>query len=211
MNKRNKDLLKLSRLFKKLSAAVFYMGIKYLNKPTEKIFLRNMHRIEPSLYIFRFQTNSNIMIGFRTFYCGVDTYVPPELKRCWVSDHHFLSLFIRTGISSFNIIPYNNELYSVRFRRISLPSDTDQDSIPIIFNGFPLIDGIKSWIELFYYNDDEEILYERGISFPQFEKFDRNKISDMVKMYQLSMGIKKVNDARNKMASELEKTLSSFL
>ena len=208
MNKKNKDMLKLNKLFKNLSAAVFYMGIKYLNKPAGKVFLRNVYKVEPSLYLFRFKMNSNILIGFRTFYCGVDTYIPPELKCCWISDHHFLSVFIRTGVNSFNIIPYNNELYSVRFRRLSFPPYVDPRSL---FDGFPLIGGIKSWIDLFYYNNDEAVLHSQGISFPEFEHFNRDKISDAVRMYQFSNGIKKVNEARKKLASDLERTISSFL
>ena len=211
MNKKNKDILKLTGLLRKLTAAVFYMGIKYLNKPAGKIFLRNICKIDPSLYIFRSGFNSNITVGFKTFYCGVDTYIPPELKCCWISDHHFLSVFIRTGINSFNVIPYNHELYGVKFRRISFPPNIDPRENRSFFNGLPLIDEITSWINLFYFNDDENILYEQGISFPQFERIDRDKISDMIKLYQFSSGIKHVQEARRKMASDLEKILSSFL
>ena len=211
MNKKSKDLLKLSSLLRKLTAVVFSLGIRCINKPSEKVFLRNLHKIEPALYIFRNSFPSKITIGFRTFYCGVDTYVPPEFKNFWISDHHFLSMFLRIGSQSYSLIPYNGETYTVRFRRTSIPSYFDPEDLNRLFGGFLMIDELSSWIKLSYFNKDTSILCNQGIVFPEFELFGKEKISDMVRLHQLSCGIRRINEARSKIALELEKMLASVL
>lgn len=209
--KKNKEEIKLTGLINKLSAAVFNLGVRYINTPMEKMFLRNMCKIDPSLYIIPSHLNVNGAFGFKTFYCGVNTFIPPEFKNFWISDHHFLSVFLRIGSQQFSIIPYNNELYSVKLRRISLPSNCGMDSIRNFFSGCQLIDGIIDWIELFYLNNDDISLYEQGITYPEFEKFNDDAISSMVRLYKLMTGTRRINDARKKINTMLEKMLSSIL
>ena len=211
MNKRNKDLLKLTKLFKKLTAAVFTMGVKFINKPYEKIFLKDMRRIEQSLYLLHSSRSKNTSIGYRTFYCGVNTYVPPELKNYWISDHHFLSVYYRIGGQSFNMIPYNNELYTVNFRRISISSSYDENTIKEYFRNFSLIDEIFPWIQLFYSNQDERVLYDQGLVYPEIILFNRDKMTHFIKMHQILCGIRHIAEAREKISKGLEHALASII
>ncbi len=211
MNKRNKDLLTLSSLLKKITAAVFRLGVLHLNRPSEKLFLRSLYKVEPSLYIFRNNFRSRITVGFRTFYCGVNTYVPPEFKNYWISDHHFLSLFLRIGSQSLTLMPYGGNIYTVDFKRTLIPNYLNPEDLKNTFVNFSMIDDLSSWIELFYFNNDTSILSEQGIVFPDFKIFSNDKMQDMVKIYQMSCGIRRIVDARKDIISSFEKFLASIL
>ena len=211
MNKRNKDLLKLNRLFKKLTAAVFYLGASGLNRGGEKIFLRDMLRLDTNLYVLNSYRSRNCSIGYRTFYCGVNAYIPPEFKNYWISDHHFLSVYYGIGLRSLNVVPHNGELYTVQFKHISIPYGIEIKDIQRYFNNHILIDGVKSWIELFFLNNDEEVLFKQGMVFPEFSLFNRDKLNEIVKIYQISNGIKHVADSRSRLSNALEKIIASII
>jgi hypothetical protein len=211
VNKRNKDLLKLNRLFKKLTTAVLYLGISGINKGSEKVFLRNMRRVETSLYIINSSMSKHYSIGYRTFYCGVNTYVPPEFKNYWISDHHVISVNYRLGINSFNLIPYRGELYTIQFRHASVPYGIETKDIQRYFRNYLLIKDIDQWIDLFYINRGENILFNQGIYFPEFELFDRDKLNEAIRIYQLSCGIKHVADARSRLLNALEHMIASVI
>ncbi len=211
MNKRNKDLLKLNRLFKKLTTAVLYLGINGLNKGSEKVFLRNMRRVETSLYIINSSMSKHYSIGYRTFYCGVNTYIPPEFKNYWISDHHMISVNYRLGINSFNLIPYCGELYTIQFRHASVPYGIETKDIQRYFRNYLLIKDIDQWIDLFYINRGENILFNQGIYFPEFELFDRDKLNEAIRIYQLSCGIKHVANARSMLSNTLEYMIASII
>ena len=211
MNKRNKDLLKLTVLFKKLTSATFSLGRRFLNKLDEKIFLRDLRKIDSSLYVFKSSIQMNYAVGFRTFYCGVNTYVPPEFKNHWISDHHVLSIFYKFGILSFNLIPYDGKLYKIQFSRMSIPYSLEINKISSMFDGIELIDGIKNWVELFYQNNDENILFNQGLVFPKFNIFDRDSLLEVIRLYQLSCGLKYVANARKNLINSLENAIASII
>ena len=170
-----------------------------------------MRRLEQSLYLLHSSISTNTSLGYRTFYCGVNTYVPPELKNYWISDHHFLSVYYRIGGQSFNMIPYNNELYTVNFRRTSISYPCYAETIKEYFRNFTLLDGISPWVQLFYSNHDERILYDQGLVYPEFNLFDRTKMTNFIKLYQMMNGIRHIADAREKIAKGLERALASII
>ena len=210
MNKRNKDLLHIFRLLKKLTMTAFFIGINGLKKkPIEGIYFQNLRQIDSNLYIWK--TEKQAAIGFRTFYCGATTFVPKEFKKCWISDHHIMSVFYRTGMNSMNIIPHNGELYSIQFRRTHIPWNCDRNAIYEFLSQFILLDGINSWIDLFYSNNDEEIIVNQGFTYPEFKLIDRDILTDMIKIYQMQFGIKKIAAAREKFIKMLERSISSIM
>ena len=210
MNKRNKDFLHLFRLLKKLTLTAFFIGINSLKKkPLENAYLQNLRQIDSNLYIWK--SYKKATIGFKTFYCGATTFVPKEFKKCWVSDHHVMSVFYRVGMHSMNLIPHNGEIYTVQFRRTNIPWNCDRGAIHDYLSNFILLDGINSWIDLFYLNNDERIIVEQGFVYPEFNLVNRDVLTEMVKIHQMQFGIKKIANARENLAYTFEKTLMSIM
>lgn len=119
-----------------------------------------------------------------------------------------MSIYYRIGMNSLNIVPHNGDLYTVQFRRTSVPPGCDIESIHSFLSRFSLLDGINQWIDLFYENDDEKILVEQGIIYPEFKLIDRDVINSISKIYQINSGIKKISKAREKLSQDMERTLS---
>ncbi len=210
MNKRNKDILHLSRLLKKITSTALIFGIGGLkNKLLKEVYLNNLRQVDSNLYIWK--SNDRSTIGFKTFYCGVNTFVPKEFKNYWISDHHIISVFYRFGMYSMNLISHNGEIYKMQFRRNSVPWNCNIDSIRSFLSNYILLNGINQWIDLFYSNNDEKILVEQGFVYPEFKLVDRDVINDIVKLYQMQFNIKKIADARENFKHLLEKNLSSLL
>lgn len=170
-----------------------------------------MRRVETSLYIINSSMSKHYSIGYRTFYCGVNTYIPPEFKNYWISDHHMISVNYRLGINSFNLIPYCGELYTIQFRHASVPYGIETKDIQRYFRNYLLIKDIDQWIDLFYINRGENILFNQGIYFPEFELFDRDKLNEAIRIYQLSCGIKHVANARSMLSNTLEYMIASII
>ena len=171
----------------------FFIGVNGLKKkPIERIYFQNLRQVDSNLYIWK--TEKQAAIGFRTFYCGA-----------------IVSVFYRTGMNSMNIIPHNGELYSIQFRRTHIPWNCDRNAIYEFLSQFILLDGINSWIDLFYSNNDEEIIVNQGFTYPEFKLIDRDILTDIIKIYQMQFGIKKIAAAREKFIKMLERSISSIM
>ena len=110
-----------------------------------------------------------------------------------------------------NIIPHNGELYSIQFRKTHIPWNCDRNAIYEFLSQFILLDGINSWIDLFYSNNDEEIIVNQGFTYPEFKLIDRDILTDIIKIYQMQFGIKKIAAAREKFIKMLERSISSIM
>ena len=72
------------------------------------------------------------------------------------------------------------------------------------------LNDIKSWIDLFYLNNDSKILSEQGLVFPKFEPFNEENISTTIKSYKIALGLRYISDARKLVSKNLKNALVSI-
>lgn len=214
MSKKNKEIHHLNYLFNKASKILYAIGVKTINTPLEKVFLKTLSKIDTNLYLMYSDRYTNVAIGYRTFYCSVTTYVPAELKNYWVSDHHVLTLFYKLGNRNICLIPYKGDLYTINFNRSGLSSNDMRASArtlqQYLNENFILFNNFSEWIDLFYFNNCQNIVRRQGVSYFELTKINKDFIQDIVRNYQYSCDISYVSDARQKMIKVFEKVLSSI-
>ena len=168
----------------------------------KKICFKHYRHMSPS-YI-QVHANPYLCIGFGKYYCGVSTYVPNEISRSWISDHHILFTSIRIGHWEMKLIPSHGKLYEIEFHRSGIDSGMNSDDImnccvPSIVNP-----GIKNWIDNIFYNDSERLLYENGISFPCLTEMKINKVKAITQFIKMEYDMRHMRQAYNHISNGLK-------
>lgn len=198
-----------------MSKVFLNIGVHTLDTSYENIFFKKLNRMDSNYFIIN--RKNKFAIGFKKHYCGVNTFVPVELKNYWVSDHHLLSMLYSFGSRHFTIIPYDGQLYIIQFHRIAVPNlvlfNQPIDDLPFfqdLTTKHPLLNNLIPWIKLFTFNHDLGIFNRCGLVYPELIKFDKNDFQDQIKKYQYENDIHHISDARKKIKNTFEGILASI-
>ncbi len=192
-----------------MTRILYSLGIQTINKSYTRSFFKNICRVDQNIYII--YQKYGFSVGFKTNYCGVNTYIPVEFKNYWVSDHHLLSMVYGFGRRYVSLVPYKGELYCLHFNRVCLPSMMDfDDFFKILKEKYCFLDNLGYWINLFTFNNDGRILNRQGMVYTEITSVDRNVFNELTHSYKSSCELKNISIARKKLIDTFEHVLASI-